>query len=407
MELLAMVPRIRQRTNPDCCSQDQSNGNEHLGDLNGQEPGLADNFGDYITKKGVHTLRIGFQNIGGLPTHAGMLKDDILRKGISKFEFDIFGLAETNVDWRVPLEEDKLFYRSRFWWDSLNLVTACNITNPREGTRQYGGTAVFSINSASHHVASKGSDQSSLGRWAWVKYKGKDNQSLRIISAYRPNTSSGPFTVYAQHKQYLQSRDDDRCPRLAFLEDLCKEIEAFKEEGDNIILMLDGNDDMRRGDIHRAFTNCNLHECLLERHGNRAVNTYRRNDKNVPIDGIWASPSIDIKAGGYLAFDEVFPGTDHRTLWIDITYRTAFGHNMAPIVRPQARRLQCKDPRLVSNYICKYEAFINKHQLLQQAQTLEEKRSSISVENLRLEYEELDRLRYQGMEEAQRKCRKL
>jgi hypothetical protein len=70
--------------------------------------------------------------------------------------------------------------------------------------------------------------------------------------------------VYAQHKQYLQSRDDGRCPRLAFLEDLCKEIEAFKEEGDNIILMLDGNDDIRRGDIHRAFTNCNLHECLLE-----------------------------------------------------------------------------------------------------------------------------------------------
>jgi hypothetical protein len=61
---------------------------------------------------------------------------------------------------------------------------------------------------------------------------------------------------------------------------------SFSEEGDNIMLMLDGNDDMMRGEVHRAFNNCQLRECILEHHGNKAVNSYRRNKKNVPIDSI-------------------------------------------------------------------------------------------------------------------------
>jgi hypothetical protein len=170
-----------------------------------------------------------------------------------------------------------------------------------------------------------------------MRYRGKDNYTLRIICAYCPNESKGPLTVYSQQKMFFQQNDDDRCPRKAFLEDLCLEIETFKAEGDNIMLMLDGNDDMRRGEIRRAFNNYQVRECILEHHGNKAVNTYRRNTKNVPIDGIWISPSLEIQAGGYFEFDEVFPGTDHRTLWVDITYNMAFGHNLAPIVKPQPR----------------------------------------------------------------------
>jgi hypothetical protein len=208
-------------------------------------------------------------------------------------------------------------------------------------------------------------DKSGLGRWTWTSFRGKHNYSLRIISAYRPNDSKGLLTVYAQQKRYLQQQDDDRCPRQAFIEDLCSEIEAFKAEGDNIILMLDGNDDMRRGPIHNAFLNCQLRECILTKDGNKVVNTYRRNTKNIPIDGIWISPSLEIRAGGYLGFDEVFPGTDHRTLWVDISYENAFGHNMDPITKPQAWRLQCKDPRLVENFNCHCEKYLTKYNLLE------------------------------------------
>ena len=119
------------------------------------------------------------------------------------------------------------------------------------------------------------------------------------------------------------------------------------EEGDNIILMMDGNEDMRQGSMKSALETLTLREYLLDKHKGPYKSAYRRNNKNVPIDGIWVSPSIVIKAGGYFEFDEVFQNTDHRTLWIDISYEMAFGHNMAPIVKPKARRLNCKDPRSV------------------------------------------------------------
>jgi hypothetical protein len=171
--------------------------------------------------------------------------------------------------------------------------------------------------------------------------------------------------------------------------------------------MLDGNDDMRRGPIHSAFINCQLRECILTKHGNKAVNTYRRNTKNIPIDGIWISPSLEIRAGGYLGFDEVFPGTDHRTLWVDISYEYAFGHHMDPITKPQARRLQCKDPRLVKNFNRHYEKYLTKHNLLERAIELEKASSCPLSPKLQQEYIALDKLRYEGMAEAERKCRKL
>ena len=131
------------------------------------------------------------------------------------------------------------------------------------------------------------------------------------------------------------------------------------------------------------------------------VNTYRRNTKNVPIDGIWISPNLEIKAGGYFAFDEVFQGTDHRTLWVDITYNMAFGHNMAPLVKPQARRLQCKDPRLVDNYIRKYEEIIIKNNLISRALAIEERSKYNFEEELQKEYEEMDLIRYNAIAEAE------
>jgi hypothetical protein len=43
--------------------------------------------------KNGNTLRIGFQNIGGVPLEAGKAKDNSIRTGITKFNFDIFGIA--------------------------------------------------------------------------------------------------------------------------------------------------------------------------------------------------------------------------------------------------------------------------------------------------------------------------
>jgi len=178
-------------------------------------------------------LRIGFQNIGGFPIQKGKYKERIIKTGITKWEFDVFGCAETNVDWRIVSEENKLYFRTKEWWESHHLSCTHNTTMPPTTHCQYGGTALFSLGSAAHRVVGKGSDPSKLGRWTWTRYRGRNNITLRIISAYRPNFPNGPFTVYAQHNAYFNSLNTPRCPRAAFLQDLNKELAAFLETGDN------------------------------------------------------------------------------------------------------------------------------------------------------------------------------
>jgi hypothetical protein len=55
--------------------------------------------------------------------------------------------------------------------------------------------------------------------------------------------------VYAQQAKYFNSINCTACPRDAFLTDLKEDITKFQEAGDQIIIMLDGNKDMRRGPL--------------------------------------------------------------------------------------------------------------------------------------------------------------
>lgn len=136
---------------------------------------MCDTFGDEITTKKENILRVGFQNIGGFPTCKGKLEEDLIQRGISKWDFDIFGCMETNVDWRLVSEDDKLMFQVKEWWQSLHLRWSHNTAMEPVTARQFGGTAIFK---ASHRVIEKGADESKLGRWVWTRYRGRSNQTL-------------------------------------------------------------------------------------------------------------------------------------------------------------------------------------------------------------------------------------
>ncbi len=164
---------------------------------------------------------------------------------------------------------------------------------------------------------------------------------------------------------------------------------------------------MRQGDLKSALELCTLKEVILKRHGLNGPATFRRNNTKTPIDGIWTSPSIEIKACGYFDFDDVFPNTDHRCLWADISFSNAFGHNMPTIVCPIAHRLHCKDPHIMSNYVKGYKAFITKHNLLGKVKKLNSSVAYPILDTDRHTYEEIESLRCQGVKLAEKKCRKL
>jgi hypothetical protein len=222
-----------------------------------------DSFGSTIPLKQPNVLCVGFQNIGGFPLDKTKQKEDIIRSGITSWSFDIFGVAETNLDWRMVPEDHKLHARTKEWWPSLHLSYSFNHTQPPSTPTQYGGTALFSIDKAAHRIIEKGQDPTGLGRWCWSRYRGKSSHTLRVFSAYRPNPPQGPMSVYAQHSLHLRSQADQRCPRLAFLEDLTLQVAESKETGDMIIILLDGNTNMKESDLTQVFTSLSLREVLL------------------------------------------------------------------------------------------------------------------------------------------------
>jgi hypothetical protein len=367
-------------------SRDSEDSKGLLGDL------WENDFGDSIYVKINNTLRIGFQNVGGFPTQPGKLKEDNIRRGIQKWDFDVFGMAEVNLDWRLLQDKERLPTRTQEWWELQNVSWANNRTFPPKQIRQYGGTALFTVDQVAHRVIEKGSDKTLLGRWTWTRFKGKSNHTLRIITAYRPNPPQGPYSVYAQQNALFHSIQRDVCPRQAFLTDINEEVNSFLEAGDHIILLINGNSSMKAGDLCMALQRVSLREVIIDRHGLQGPATHKRNSTGTPIDGIWMSPGLSIEKGGYFAYDEVIP-SDHRCLWVDITFVSAFGHDMAPITKRKPKRLHCRDPRLVDNFIHLYHQFANPLKLFEQVQAFEKLAPFLSKNEIAQCYEELDAIR--------------
>jgi hypothetical protein len=272
--------------------------------------------------------------------------------------------------------------------------------------RQYGVCALFSVNKAAHRAIEKGFDKSNLRRWCWTRYKGKGNQTLRVIVAYRPNPPQGPYTVYAQQNAYFHTISRDICPRKAFIADLEEELTSFLAAGDHIILMIDGNTNMKRGDLYESFTQLSLREAIIDKHGSNGPATHKRNSNSIPIDGIWITPGLQIERGGYCVYDDVIH-SDHRCVWFDLSFITAFGCTMPPLSTRIPRRLHCKDPRLVANYIHLFHQYAKPLGLFHKVQALANHYHLMSKTEAIREYEELDLLRCKAMAFAERRCRKL
>jgi hypothetical protein len=96
------------------------------------------------------------------------------------------------------------------------------------------------------------------------------------------------------------------CPRKVFLSDLCDLIKEFIDTGDHIILLIDANTNLKRSDPQQALQELSLKEAIRERHALQGPSTFWRNNMDNPIDGIWMSPGLEIEAGGYFDYDEVF-----------------------------------------------------------------------------------------------------
>ena len=76
---------------------------------------LSEYEGNRIDEKRHNQIKIGFININGLPKLSKDPKNINIKRKLHKYNFDIFGFAETNCYWPLMAMEDKWQERIRDW----------------------------------------------------------------------------------------------------------------------------------------------------------------------------------------------------------------------------------------------------------------------------------------------------
>lgn len=366
-------------------------------------------FGDKISyNKTEDTLRILLININSIPS-SGHPKLKSIMTALKANQVDIAGYTETNCCWHLMNSKDRWREMTKTWWECSKEVIAYNIKDIHSTSFQPGGTIISSINKPSHRIISTGRDETGLGRWSWTRYRGKHTVTTRVICAYRPckPTSAGSNTAYSQQQRYFDIQDgetNDICPREALLRDLAAQITTWKEtEHDQIILMMDCNQNVNSPAIRQWATNLGLRDAITSSHPGPFPPTYHRG--SYPIDGIFISETINPICGRYLPFGE-FP-TDHRALWIDITYDNAFGFNIPKLHTPAARRLKSDDTVIRNKWITLYEQYLRQHKAHHRIFALESQALSQQFHySEEAEFQKIANIRKQGLAYADKRCRK-
>jgi hypothetical protein len=264
-----------------------------------------------------------------------------------------FGMAELNLNFRVLGSTSQ--WNDRF--QNLQRNHPVHTYNRHDMSQErllFGGTAQITSGACSHRATASGADESGMGRWVWTFFAEKSNIKLRVLSRYGPNPDSNkrPGTVFSQQEQHLRSQNDDRNPWRAFIKDLEAELDLWMTAGNLIIIRLGANDNVRTGPVNAMLRSRGLVEVHYAQHPHLPLRaTCNKNTQAIPVDGIWASPSLDCSSAGYLGFGEIIIGkTDHCLIWADFTYESALGFQPREPSYIAPQRLTLNDPRVVKKY---------------------------------------------------------
>ncbi|CAJ1954257.1 unnamed protein product [Cylindrotheca closterium] len=193
-----------------------------------------------------------------------------------------------------------------------------NRARPIASSSQYGGCAATILNSVAHQAKSFGRDPTKLGRWADVRIQGRQRE-----------------------------------PREAFVVDLLRAITKWRDGGCEVILGVDANEDvssLKTSSFRHRLREVGMEEAILQQQAGRTAATQQRNRKGKPIDGIFTTTGVVVKAGGYYNFDKFFL-CDHWGLWIDIDLECSLGVHRPQKTPYQPRKLTMSDTTAVRRYL--------------------------------------------------------
>ena len=369
-------------------------------------------FGDPLKpNRHPHELLIGFSNVQALPAKRSGKKNFDLTGFLDDFRFDHFGVADTGRCWSKLDSEDRIpnRFRGHFPSRSTKYTVANNRTDPTASAFQHGGTLSMTMDKMVGYAIEAGRDPSGLGRWTWQLFRGKGGAKIRIVTSYRPVPGSADGqSVHAQHLRKFLEDGEIRDPRQAFLTDLGVLLKEWHGQGDQILVMGDLNEYVRSRQLRKFFSDHHMRELITDRHG-KGPDTTKSNESGVAIDGIWGTPGITIKAGGYLPFNQCVR-SDHRALWVKISYQVAFGTLAPPLRKVGARRLRLNDEVSMRKFSAVLEKWYDRRDIPARTQLLFDRISTVGHELTDEDaaiFDQLIKDRHAGRMVADEACRRL
>ena len=119
----------------------------------------------------------------------------------------------------------------------------------------------------------------------------KKGVKVRTISVYRPCEAPGATTTYQQQLRFLGHHTAEFEPRTAIYEDLFMECTEWMDEGDQLIIGIDANEDVCTGATAEFFQTLGMREAILDKHNQLSPPaTHNRNNQRQPIDGLFVTP---------------------------------------------------------------------------------------------------------------------
>jgi len=213
---------------------------------------------------------------------------------------------------------------------------------------QPGGTLTAAIGRWTARVTGTGTDQSGLGRWSYIEMQGPNHIKYIIASGYRVGPKPptlGANTVYDQQYQILLSQGHIQPkPRQQFIDDLIKQVQAWRQQQIEVLVCLDANEDAEALNPLKDLGQLLAEKDLIDIHATKFPQqprpaTHQRGTR--PIDVIFVSTRfVDATTVAYIlpfGVPITMPG-DHRTLGIDLDTQILFGNKSPPPTRFQQVR---------------------------------------------------------------------
>ena len=395
--------------------------------LNSLSPGNF--FGDDSRQQSHQSTRILFQNVHGIPFPMNEEKQKGLFQCWTKEKVGIALLAEMNLQWSAVPRGKKWFDRVKSFTDQGHFSAVAYHEHqefPTPSAFQWGGCSATLLHKVARRAKSGGVDETGLGRFSWIKIRGRDIRQqesqadgppggpldLVVVSAYRPSKEGTNLgSVWNYQRNYWLDQGVSTNPREKFTEDLVTQIRQWKKDGCEVIVGVDANEDVSHNEpssFRQKLREVGLSEAILRRHHGPYPATTQTNTSNEPIDGLFVSDGVLVKAGGYLDFQQYLK-SDHRAIWIDIDLEATLG-----VARQSAtfqpRRLTMVDGRSVQRYLKAaeegYRQFDIPRRLTRLADDISIQQGYLTA-NQQLLFNTVHRQAYEIRRKAERNCRRL